>query len=115
MPRNILYDRINKRVDLMFENGLIDEVISLIKKGYDRNLQSMQAIGYKEVFNYLDGISTLEEVKELIKQNSRRYAKRQLTWFRKDSRLYWVDVYNKSNDEILNNIIGYIEGKLNFI
>lgn len=112
MPRDVLYDRINKRVDLMFKKGLLEEVKMLIKMGYNKNLQSMQAIGYKEVFDFLEGKLSLEDTIELIKQNTRRYAKRQLTWFRKDKRIYWVDVYNKSLEEILSNILGYIEGKL---
>ncbi|MCX7695830.1 MAG: tRNA (adenosine(37)-N6)-dimethylallyltransferase MiaA [Caloramator sp.] len=115
MPRDVLYDRINKRVDTMFEKGLIQEVEKLLNLGYSRDLQSMQAIGYKEVFDYLDGKLSLEEVKDIIKQNSRRYAKRQLTWFRKDTRIYWLDVYNKQLDEILSNMLGYIEGKLKIL
>lgn len=115
MPRDVLYDRINKRVDIMFNKGLIEEVKMLLSLGYSRDLQSMQAIGYKEVFDYLDGKISLDEVKNTIKQNSRRYAKRQLTWFRKDTRIYWLDVYNKQLDEILSNMLGYIEGKLKFL
>ncbi|WDC83943.1 tRNA (adenosine(37)-N6)-dimethylallyltransferase MiaA [Caloramator sp. mosi_1] len=115
MPRNVLYDRINKRVDIMFEKGLIGEVEKLITLGYTRELQSMQAIGYKEVFDYLDGKLSLEEVKNIIKQNTRRYAKRQLTWFRKDNRIYWLEVFNKQLDEILSNMLGYIEGKLKLL
>lgn len=81
--RQTLYDRINKRVDLMFENGLLDEIKLLIKKGINRSAQSMQAIGYKEIFDYLDGKFSLEQAIELIKLNTRHYAKRQITFFKK--------------------------------
>ncbi|KRQ87024.1 tRNA dimethylallyltransferase [Caloramator mitchellensis] len=112
MDRAKLYDRINKRVDIMFEMGLVDEVKRLKDMGYTRNMTSMQGIGYKEVFDYLDGYFTLDEIKEYIKQSTRRYAKRQLTWYRREDRIYWVnlDEYD-SFDEVLENIIGYIEGK----
>ena len=82
MDREILYDRINRRVDIMLENGLIEEVQNLLKE-YDKFPTAMQGLGYKEVVEYLDGILTKEEMIEKIKQETRRYAKRQLTWFRK--------------------------------
>ncbi len=82
-PRNILYDRINKRVDVMIRNGLIEEVSTLIESGLSTTAQSMQAIGYKEVISYLNGETDLEETIELIKLNSRHYAKRQITFFKK--------------------------------
>jgi tRNA dimethylallyltransferase len=85
--REVLYDRINKRVDLMLENGLIDEV----KKVYPfRNLQTLNTVGYKELFTYLDSEISLEEAIELIKRNTRRYAKRQLTWFRSLPDATWL-------------------------
>ena len=82
MPREILYDRINKRVDIMIENGLIDEVENIIEK-YKEFPTAMQAIGYKEIVMYLKGELTKQEAIEKIKQESRRYAKRQITWFKK--------------------------------
>lgn len=82
-----LYERINRRVDIMLKDGLADEVRRLAAMGYSRELNSMQAIGYKEMFAYLDGECTLEEAAESVKQGSRRYAKRQLTWFRRDERM----------------------------
>lgn len=85
--REKLYERINLRVDIMMREGLEDEVKSLVKMGCKKNMQSMQGIGYKEVMEYLDGNMSLEECTELIKQSSRRYAKRQLTWFRRDNRI----------------------------
>lgn len=116
MDRQKLYDRINKRVDIMFEMGLLDEVKKLKEMGYNKNMVSMQGIGYKEVLDYLDGLYSLEEVKDFIKQSSRRYAKRQLTWFRRDERINWIDIdkYN-STGEIINDIIDIIEGKFNLV
>lgn len=89
--REILYDRINRRVDKMAEAGLIDEVRRLRSAGLTADMQSMQGIGYKEVFTYLDGSCGEKECLELVKKNSRNYAKRQLTWFRRDKRYAWFD------------------------
>ncbi len=87
-PRDILYDRINKRVDLMIEAGLIEETKKLLKKhGRINNL--LYTIGYQEIISYLDGNLTLQEALDLLKQNTRRYAKRQLTWFRKNENIKW--------------------------
>lgn len=106
MDRQKLYDRINRRVDKMFYDGLIEEVKFLRKVGYNKNMTSMQGIGYKEVFDYLDHLYTLEEIKDTIKQNSRRYAKRQLTWFRRDDRINWINVDEFLGlPEIINNMI----------
>ncbi len=88
--REILYDRINRRVDQMVENGLIEEAKKLIDRGYDWNLTAMKAIGYKELRPFLEGTSSLEEVITVLKRNSRHYAKRQMTWFRKDNRIKWI-------------------------
>lgn len=85
--REVLYDRINRRVDIMLEEGLLDEVKSLMNMGYTKALNSMKGIGYKEIIDYYNGEMSLEEAVELIKQSSRRYAKRQLTWFRRDLRI----------------------------
>lgn len=114
MDRQRLYDRINLRVDKMFQQGLVDEVKFLYKMGYNVNMTSMQAIGYKELLDYFNNLCTLQEAKENIKQGSRRYAKRQLTWFRRDERIHWVEIdkYN-SLDEIMENILEYIKG-MNF-
>jgi len=86
--RAVLYDRINRRVDLMMEAGLLEEVKQLERY---RNLNALQAVGYKEFFDYLDGNISLERAVELVKRNTRRYAKRQLTWFRRDEAMHWVD------------------------
>lgn len=112
MNRQKLYDRINKRVDMMFDSGLIDEVKKLKEMGYNKNMNSMQGIGYKEIFDYLNGIYSIDEVKDLIKQSSRRYAKRQITWFKRDKRIYWIDMDKfDSFDKIIHNIVVYVEGK----
>jgi tRNA dimethylallyltransferase len=92
MNRSLLYQRIEERVDCMFERGLVEETERLLEKGLRANRTAMQAIGYKEVVAYLDGECSLEEAKKLLKRNSRRYAKRQLTWFRKDDRIQWYNV-----------------------
>ncbi|WML35002.1 tRNA (adenosine(37)-N6)-dimethylallyltransferase MiaA [Clostridium sp. OS1-26] len=108
MDRDKLYDRINRRVDIMIENGLIDEVKKLKAMGCTADMQSMKGIGYKEILHYLDGNISLDEAIYLIKKGSRNYAKRQLTWFRKDDRVIWIDK-DKFNDE--NEIVEYITGK----
>lgn len=97
--RERLYSRINKRVDIMFDNGLIDEVKSLSDKGYGRNLVSMQGIGYKEALAYLDNENTLEETIELIKKNTRHFAKRQLTWFRREKDVIMIECQNFNHDK----------------
>lgn len=87
-PREILYDRINKRVDLMIEQGLIDETKKLLQK-HERISNITDTIGYREVLSYLDGELSLDEAKDKLKQNTRNYAKRQLTWFRKNEQINW--------------------------
>lgn len=94
VDRELLYERINKRVDIMIENGLVDEAKNIYNKNYDRTLTAMCAIGYKELFDYFDGKCTLDEAVAIIKQNSRRYAKRQLTWFRRNKNLVLLDFNN---------------------
>jgi tRNA dimethylallyltransferase len=116
MDRQTLYNRINMRVDKMFDMGILDEVTRLKDMGYQRNMVSMQGIGYKEIFDYLDGVCTLEEVKDKIKQFSRNYAKRQLTWFKRDERINWVNIDEYTSfEEMIENIITYIEGKFKFL
>jgi len=106
MDRAKLYSRIDKRVDQMIENGLIDEVKKLLDMGYTRELVSMKAIGYKEIIPYLEGKIQLNKAIELLKRNTRRYAKRQLTWFRRDHRIRWVNVdCFDSSDSIVEYII----------
>lgn len=94
--RSALYDRINRRVERMLDDGLIDEVKGILAAGYARSLNSLQTVGYREVFEFLDGRTTYLRMAELIKQNSRRYAKRQLTWFRRDPRITWFTLQDES-------------------
>ncbi|WP_018590996.1 tRNA (adenosine(37)-N6)-dimethylallyltransferase MiaA [Terrisporobacter glycolicus] len=108
--REILYNRINKRVDIMMEAGLIEEVKKLLDMGYDKNLISMQGIGYKEIVKYLEGEYTLEEAVEIIKRDSRRYAKRQITWFKRYKDSEWFDLEKYDNMELLKeDIMNFIE------
>jgi len=108
--REILYNRINKRVDIMMESGLIEEVKKLLSMGYDKNLISMQGIGYKEIVKYLEGEYTLDEAVEIIKRDSRRYAKRQITWFKRYNDSEWFDLEKYDNMELLKeDIMNFIE------
>ena len=106
MPREILYRRIEDRVDQMVEVGLIEEVKGLLEQGYPRNCVAMQSFGYKELIEYHDGIRTVDEAIALLKQNTRRFAKRQLTWFCNDPRIEWLDISQFSSMEgIVDNLI----------
>lgn len=109
MDRERLYDRINDRVDKMINLGLVEEVKGLLNDGIDKNSQSLKAIGYKEVISYLDNEIDYDEMVELIKKNSRHYAKRQLTWFRRDERIKWFD---RESENLLEDIENYIDSKL---
>ena len=115
MDRKKLYSRINLRVDIMMKNNLIDEVIKLKEMGYNADMQSMKGIGYKEVLYYLNGEISLNEAVEMIKQGSRNYAKRQLTWFRKDPRVNWInkDDFNSEN-EIVEHIVSQLHSMKKF-
>ncbi|NLL01363.1 MAG: tRNA (adenosine(37)-N6)-dimethylallyltransferase MiaA [Clostridiales bacterium] len=93
-----LYEAINHRVDLMIENGLIDEVKQLLNMGYTKDMVSMQGLGYKEIIDYLEGNTSLEEAIDILKRDTRHYAKRQLTWFRREKDIIWVDKDNFSNE-----------------
>jgi len=112
MEREKLYERINARVDKMIEEGLLEEVKALYSRGI-RDCQSIQAIGYKELYEYLEGKIMLEEAVEQLKQNSRNYAKRQLTWFRNKIPVQWFDMTDLSKfPERVDEIFNYIAGKL---
>ena len=108
MDREKLYNRINMRVDIMMEKGLLEECIKLKDMGYTSDMQSMQGIGYKEILYYLEGKISLEEAVNMIKQGSRNYAKRQLTWFRRDKRCVFIDKDIMDDEEILDKIINDI-------
>ena len=103
LPRDILYERINQRVDIMIQDGLEAEARAMLPK---RHLNSLQTVGYREMFDYFDGNCSLDEAIELIKRNSRRYAKRQLTWFRRDADIAWFSPYD------IEGVIAHIDTKI---
>ncbi|MBP3432328.1 MAG: tRNA (adenosine(37)-N6)-dimethylallyltransferase MiaA [Alistipes sp.] len=103
MPRDVLYERIDRRVDMMVEEGLVEEARVMYPK---RALNSLQTVGYREMFDYFDGTISLAEAIELVKRNSRRYAKRQLTWFRRDEEIGWFAPTE------LEHIIEFIDSKI---
>jgi len=104
-PRENLYQRIEQRVERMFAQGLVKEVRNLLNQGYGEDLVSMQGLGYKEVSAYLRGEFDENEAMRLLKRNTRRYAKRQLTWFRKDERIQWLDINeNETPEEVATRI-----------
>lgn len=111
--RELLYSRINKRVDIMIKQGLVKEVEDLLDCGYDKNLTSMQGIGYKEVVEYLENKISLEEMVDLIKKNTRHFAKRQLTWFRREKDVTMVNCneLNHNKDEILQFLLDKLTKK----
>lgn len=97
--RTDLYKNIDNRVDAMFRHGLVEEVKSILKKGYNININSLNTVGYKEVILFLEGMISLENAVELIKRNTRHFAKRQLTWFNKDKRIKWIEI--NTQDDLL--------------
>ncbi|WP_167956484.1 tRNA (adenosine(37)-N6)-dimethylallyltransferase MiaA [Anaerosporobacter faecicola] len=97
--REILYDRIEERIDLMIKQGLVDEVTSLYKEGYRRDLVSMQGLGYKEILAYLEGECSLEEAIYILKRDTRHFAKRQITWFKRENDVIWLDRTQYHDDE----------------
>ncbi|MDD3921755.1 MAG: tRNA (adenosine(37)-N6)-dimethylallyltransferase MiaA, partial [Eubacteriales bacterium] len=101
MPRELLYERIEQRVDTMLTLGLYEEVKSLFEKGYDRSLPALQGLGYKQLLNHFYGDCTLEEAIAAIKLETRHFAKRQMTWFKRDSRIQWLDVTAYASAEAL--------------
>ena len=105
MDREGLYLRINQRVEQMIEGGLVDEVKRLIRLGYGPGLNALQTVGYQEVFDYLEEKLTFFSMLDEIKKNSRRYAKRQLTWFRADPRIQWLAVDRMNSVEIIVDVI----------
>ena len=102
--RELLYERIDKRVDEMIAEGLVDEVKHLKELGYDRSYVSMQALGYKEIFGYLEGEISLDEAIYIIKRDTRHFAKRQITWFKREKEVLWVNKpdFDYNNDKILD-------------
>jgi tRNA dimethylallyltransferase len=103
--REMLYQRINSRVDKMIEDGLVEETKKILSLGYDKNLNSLNTVGYKEVMEFISGEISLEKAIYLIKRNTRRFAKKQMTWFNKDKRILWIDGENKSAEELADLIL----------
>lgn len=102
-PRKELYERINSRVNEQIDRGILNEIKTLLEQGYSRTLPSMSGLGYKEFFPYLDGEKSLEECLEDLKQATRNYAKRQMTWFGRDDTIYWIS--SASAEEIKSKIL----------
>lgn len=110
--REKLYGRIDRRVDEMMEEGLEKEVLALKRKGYTKDMVSMQGLGYKEMLDYLDGGCTLEEAVYRIKRDTRHFAKRQITWFKRERDVIWLDkeTYGYDEEKLLNTMLTYMEG-----
>lgn len=113
-PREKLYERIDRRVDAMMEEGLVDEVKHLKELGCTKDMVSMQGLGYKEILDYLEGACSLEEAVYKIKRDTRHFAKRQLTWFRRERHVTWIhkDVYDYDEEKILKAMISHLEGRI---
>lgn len=107
--REIIYDRINRRVDLMIKNGLLEEAERLFPH---KAMNALQTVGYKEVFDFITGKFSLDEAIEEIKKNTRRFAKRQLTWYRKKANIFWVD-YDEEHQEIMNRFNKHLKSLIN--
>lgn len=105
--RAVMYDRIDRRVDRMVEAGLVGEVTKLRNMGVTRSMTSMQGLGYKEIMDYLDGSISLPEAVRRIKRDTRHFAKRQLTWFRREKEVTWISRkdYDRDNDRILQAML----------
>ena len=113
MPREQLYERINIRVDKMLEDGLIKEVLSLKEMGIKKNMTSMQGIGYKEVLDYLNGETSYEDMVYLLKRDTRHFAKRQLTWFKREKDVIWMDkTHYRSASELSDDLLRIAKEKL---
>jgi tRNA dimethylallyltransferase len=105
--REVLYERINRRVDLMVEEGLVDEVKSLLNRGYSSELKPLQSIGYRHMVDFFEGRLGWDDTLHTLKQDTRRYAKRQLTWFNSDSQVKWMDADHL--DEITNTVKSFLD------
>ena len=113
--RKFLYDRIDLRIDKMLEEGLLDEVTALKNRGYTKDMVSMQGLGYKEILDYLNGEISLEEAIYILKRGTRHFAKRQLTWFRRERDVIWIDKneYDHDEEKILDVMLSYAKERIN--
>ncbi len=113
MPRDMLYERIDRRVDMMMEAGLLEEIRRLKEMGVKKEMTSMQALGYRQIYDHLDGLCDLETAVEEIKKQTRHFAKRQLTWFRREKDVIWLDSTEYDGKEaIADRMKEYIDGKV---
>jgi tRNA dimethylallyltransferase len=111
-PRQKLYDRVNRRVDFMIEKGLVDEVKAILEAGHSKELQSLNTVGYQEIIKYLDEEWTLEKAIEKIKTSTRRYAKRQITWYKRWEFIHWLDADRMSVGEMNHEILSKISKQI---
>ena len=113
--RQLLYNKIDMRIDMMLQEGLLEEVTALKNKGYTKDMVSMQGLGYKEILDYLNGECTLEEAIYILKRDTRHFAKRQLTWFRRERDVIWIDKnkYDHDEEKILEAMLSYIRERTN--
>lgn len=111
LPRELLYRRIEQRVDAMLAKGLLEEARGIWEKGYDPSLPALQALGYKQLFACFAGECSLSEAIEAIKRETRRFAKRQLTWFRRDARIAWLDITQYSPEGLIETACGMLSPK----
>ena len=111
--RQRLYERIEKRIDLMMEEGLLNEVKTLYEEGYTRDMVSMQGLGYKEILDYLDGKMTLDEAIYILKRDTRHFAKLQITWFKREKDVCWIDksAFQYDEDKILAEMLNILKTK----
>ena len=113
LPRDVLYDRINRRVDSMMEDGLENETRCALASGVPEDALSMTSLGYRQMIQYFRGEITLEKAVELIKRDTRHFAKRQLTWFRHDPNIQWVEKQGKTDAQIEAELLQLVDEKLN--
>lgn len=111
MDRELLYKRVNDRVDVMLKEGLVDEVRALLAKGISKEANSMKGIGYKQVIDYLEGRLDYDKMVEILKRDTRRYAKRQLTWFRGMEGIVWLDITKEKREDIIIKILEMMKEK----
>ncbi len=107
--REVLYQRINSRIDIMMENGLVNEVKNLLDSGYDIGMTALQGLGYKEIIGYLKNEYSLDETVRILKRDTRHFAKRQITWFKRDKDIHWFNLSHKKTDQVFNEIMDLIQ------
>ena len=112
MPREVLYDRINRRVDIMIQDGLEAEVRTALANGTEQDALSMTSIGYRQMIQYFNEEISFDRAVELIKRDTRHFAKRQLTWFRHDPNIQWVDKWGKTDEQVEAELLSIVQKKL---